>query len=85
MCVDYHGLNKVTKNNRYPLPLISRLLEQLGSAKIFTKIDFRGAINLVRVKEEMNGRQHFVEHCHNYQTLVEILTESAKNCLFYAD
>lgn len=51
MCVDYRGLNKVTKKNRYPLPLISGLLEQLGRARIFTKIDLRGAYNLVRVKE----------------------------------
>jgi hypothetical protein len=51
MCVDYRGLNKVTKKNRYPLPLISELLEQLGSAKIFTKIELRGAYNLVQVKE----------------------------------
>jgi hypothetical protein len=51
MCVDYRGVNKVTKKNRYPLLLISGLLEQLGSAKIFTKIDLRGAYNLVQVKE----------------------------------
>jgi hypothetical protein len=47
MCMDYRELNKVTKKNHYPLPLISGLLEQLGSAKIFTKIDLRGAYNLV--------------------------------------
>ena len=51
MCVDYRGLNKVTKKNCYPLPLISGLLEQLGRAKVFTKIDLRGAYNLVRIKE----------------------------------
>ena len=51
MCVDYRGLNKVTKKNRYPLPLILGLLEQLGRAKIFTRIDLRGAYNLVRIKE----------------------------------
>ena len=51
MCVDYRGLNKVTIKNRYPLPLISELLNQLGQAKIYTKIDLRGAYNLVRVKE----------------------------------
>jgi hypothetical protein len=51
MCVDYRGLNKVTKKNLYPLALISGLLEQLGSAKIFTKNDFRGTYNLIRVKE----------------------------------
>jgi hypothetical protein len=51
MCVNYRELNKVTKKNSYPLPLISGLLEQLGSAKIFTKIDLRGIYNLVQVKE----------------------------------
>jgi hypothetical protein len=49
--VDYCGLNKVTKKSSYPLPLILLLLEQFGSAKIFTKTDLRGAYNLVRVKE----------------------------------
>ena len=39
MCADYQGLNKVTIKNRYPLPLISGLLNQLGQAKIYTKID----------------------------------------------
>ncbi len=51
MCVDYRGLNKVTIKNRYPLPLISGLLDQLGQARIYTKIDLRGAYNLVRIKE----------------------------------
>ncbi len=51
MCVDYRGLNKVTIKNRYPLPLIPGLLDQLGRAKIHTKIDLRGAYNLVRIKE----------------------------------
>jgi hypothetical protein len=51
MCVDYRGLNKITVKNRYPLPLISGLLDQLGHAKIYTKIDLRGAYNLVCIKE----------------------------------
>jgi hypothetical protein len=51
MCVDYRGLNKVTIKNRYPLPLISGLLDQLGQAKIYTKLDLRGAYNLVCIKE----------------------------------
>ena len=50
MCVDYRGLNKITIKNRYPLPLISGLLDQLGRAKVYTKIDLRGAYNLVRIK-----------------------------------
>ena len=51
MCVDYRGLNKATLKNRYSLPLISGLLDQLGKAKIFTKINLRGTYNLVRIKE----------------------------------
>lgn len=50
LVVDYRGLNKITKRNRYPLPLISELLERLSGAKHFTKIDLRGAYNLIRIK-----------------------------------
>ena len=51
MCVDYCCLNKVTKKNCYPLPLIQVLLKQLCKTKIFTKINLREACNLVWVKE----------------------------------
>lgn len=51
MCIDYRGLNKITIKNRYPLPLISGLIDQLGKARIYTKIDLRGAYNLVRIKK----------------------------------
>jgi hypothetical protein len=50
LVVDYRGLNKVTIQNRYALPLISSLLERLSEAKFFTKLDLRGAYNLVRVR-----------------------------------
>jgi hypothetical protein len=48
--VDYRGLNKITKKSRYPLPLISGLLDQLRTRKIFTKLDLRGAYNLFRIR-----------------------------------
>ena len=48
--MDYLGLNKVTIRNRYALPLISSLLERLNGAKFFTKIDLRGAYNLVGIR-----------------------------------
>ncbi len=50
LCVDYRGLNKITKKNRYPLPLISGLLDRLCTGKIFTKLDLRGAYNLLRIR-----------------------------------
>ena len=50
LVVDYRGLNKVTIRNRYALPLIPNLLERLSGAKYFTKLDLRGAYNLVRIR-----------------------------------
>ncbi|KAG5735334.1 hypothetical protein E4T56_gene11036 [Termitomyces sp. T112] len=49
LCVDYQGLNKVTKKNRYPLPLIGDLVDRLCSAKIYTKIDLHSSYNNVRI------------------------------------
>ena len=51
MYVDYRVLNKITIKNRYPLPLISELLDQFGQPKVYTKIDLRGAYNLVCIKK----------------------------------
>jgi len=51
MCVDFRGLNKVTIKNRYPLPLINDLLDRMISATVFSKIDLRGAYNLVRIRK----------------------------------
>ena len=50
LCIDYRGLNRVTVRNRYPLPLIPELLDRLRAGRIFSKIDLRGAYNLVRIK-----------------------------------
>ncbi len=47
--MDYRGFNKITKKNRYPLPLISGLLDRLRTEKIFTKLDLCEAYNLLRI------------------------------------
>ena len=49
LCVDYRGLNRITIRNRYPLPLIDELLDRLREARFFTRIDLRGAYNLLRI------------------------------------
>ena len=41
MVVDYQGLNEVTIKNKYPLPMINDLFDQLQGAKVFLKIDLR--------------------------------------------
>ena len=51
LVVNYRGLDKCTAKFRYPMPLITSLLDKLRTAKIFTKIDLRSAYNLIRIKE----------------------------------
>jgi len=49
--VDFCELNRITKKDRYPLPLISDLLDSPRKARIYTKIDLRHAYHLVRIAE----------------------------------
>ena len=51
LCVDFHALNRITKKDHYPLPLISDLLNAPGKARIYSKIDLRYAYHLVRIAE----------------------------------
>ena len=51
LCVDYRGLNKITRKNRYPLPLINEILDRLSGAKVFTKLDLRDAYYRIRIQE----------------------------------
>jgi hypothetical protein len=51
LCVDYRGLNAITVKHRYPLPLISELLDRLNGAKVFSKIDSKDAYYRIRVRE----------------------------------
>jgi transposase InsO family protein len=51
LCVDYRGLNRITKKNRYPLPLISETMDRLKGAKLFTKLDLKDAYHRLRIRE----------------------------------
>ncbi len=50
-CIDYRGLNDITTNFRYPLPLVPAALEQLHQAKYFTKLDLCSAYLLICFRE----------------------------------
>ena len=52
MCVDYRALNEQTIKNKYPLPRIDELFDQLQGASVFSSIDLQSAYNQVRLKSE---------------------------------
>ena len=51
LCINFHGLNRIMKKDRYPLLLISDLLDAPGRAHIYTKIDLRHAYHLVWIAD----------------------------------
>jgi len=51
MVIDYHSLNDQTVKNNYPLLLITDLIDNMGSKRVFTKMDLWWGFNNVRIKE----------------------------------
>ncbi|MBW0488700.1 hypothetical protein O181_028415 [Austropuccinia psidii MF-1] len=51
LCVDYRKLTAVTRKNKYPVPPMNQLLNVFNGSSVFSKIDLRGAYNLLRIKE----------------------------------
>ena len=70
LCVDYRGLNLLTKKNWYPLPLIGEALDWLSGAKIYTKLDIRAAYNQVRMKEGDEWKTTFWSWYRHYKYCV---------------
>ncbi len=68
--IDYRGLNEITKKNAYPLPVITHLLNQLRTGKVFSKIDLRGAYNLLRVRKGDGWKTAFRTRWGAYEYLV---------------
>ena len=52
MCVDYRPLNAMTVKNKYPLPRIDILFDQLAKAKVFSKIDLRSGYHQIKIRPE---------------------------------
>jgi len=52
MCVDYRPLNEVTVKNKYPLPRIDILFDQLSGARYFSKIDLRLGYHQIKIRKE---------------------------------
>jgi len=70
LCVDFRGLNRISKKDRYPLPLISDLLDAPRKARIYTKIDLRHAYHLIRISAGDEWKTAFRTRYGSFEWLV---------------
>ncbi|KAE8247514.1 hypothetical protein A4X03_0g7031, partial [Tilletia caries] len=70
MCVDYRGINNITIKDRYAIPKIDDLLDRIRGSTIFSKIDLRGAYNLLRISEGEEWKTCFRTRYGSYEYLV---------------
>jgi len=62
MVIDYHNLNSQIVKNNYLLPLITELIDNMGSKRVFTKMDLRWGFNNMRIKEGDEWKGAFTMH-----------------------
>ena len=70
LCIDYRQLNKLTVKNKYLLPKIDDLFNQLKGASIFSKIDLRSRYHQLRIKDVDVHKTVFRMRCGHYEFLV---------------
>ena len=68
--MDYCNLNNQTVKNNYLLLLITDLIDNIGSKKVFTKIDLRQGFNNVRIKKEDKQKRVFTTHIESFEPIV---------------
>ena len=67
LCIDYRQLNRVTIKNRYPLPRIDDLFDQLRGARVYSKIDLRTGYHRLRVRETDIPKTLFRMRCEHFE------------------
>ena len=60
MVIDYHSLNNQTVKNNYPLPLITDLINNIESKRVFTKMDLQQRFNNMRIKKRDEWKEVFI-------------------------